>query len=211
MDAADDLLHSKLMRQRITPRKTTYMSCSTNARGRSRFRDCCMEPSAMIAPTRPAPPPPTRASFYRPQHGRDENARNTQDERCDNERASDPASRIWAKIRRASGLSLSHHRRNTSASTTASVAASVSLPFSSVACGTDSRALRRKKPAIEGGSLLMQRQRLAAIGSKQSLSDRTNLSNLTEGSEKRRSPKVSGKDRRCSGGRWGFGNWWLNS
>lgn len=164
----------------------------------------------MISPTRPAPPPPTRASFHRPQQARDENYRGAQNEHVDSGRVSDPASKIWAKIRRASGLSLSHHRRNISASTTASVAASVSLPFSSAACGTDSRALRRKKPGIvEGGSLFMQRQRLAAMGSKQSLTDRTNLG-MAEESDKQRSPKASGKDRRSSG-RWGFGNWWLNS
>lgn len=211
MDAADDLLHNKLTPQRITPRKTTYMSCSSNSRrGRDRFGERFIEPLHMISPTRPAPPPPTRASFHRPQQVRDENHRSAQGGNGDNERASDPASKIWAKIRRASGLSLSQYRRNISASTTASVAASVNLPFSAAACGTDSRAMRRKKPGIvEGGGLMMQRQRLAAMGSKQSLTDRTNLS-MTEESGKRRSPKASGKDRRSSG-RWGFGNWWLNS
>lgn len=207
MDAADDLLHSTLTPQRITPRKITYISCSSNSRGRGNgFAGRNSEPLHMISPTRPAPPPP--GPSRRPQHICDENHRTVRDEDGEAERTLDPASKIWDKIRRASGLSMNHHRRNVSTSTSASVAASVTFPCSA-AYGADSRALRRKKPGlVDGGGLLMQKQRLAAMGSKQSLTDRTNLS-IAEDTDKRRSPKDNGKSRRASG-RWNFGNWWLN-
>lgn len=207
MDAADNLLHNKLTPQRLTPRKTTYISCSSTSRGRGRLGGRFAEPIHMISPTRPAPPP-TRPSSRRPQQVWDENRRSTHDEDVGDERASDAASKIWAKIRRASGLSLAHHRRDISTSTTASVAASVISPFSS-ACATDGRALRRKKAGLtDRGGLMMQRQRLDAMGSKQSLTDRTNL-NMAEDSGLRRSSKSSSKGRRSSG-RWGFSNWWVN-
>lgn len=127
----------------------------------------------------------------------------------DNEGSQDAASKIWAKIRQFSGISATQRRRNTSTSTTASVAASVSLPLP-MGCGADSRALRRRKAGIdEAGSLMMQRQRLAAMGSKASLIDRTNLGSMEEVVTigRRRSPRGSGKGRRASG-RWGgFGGW----
>lgn len=182
------------------------MSCRSNSRGLARFGERSLEPLHMVSPSRPAPPPPTPS--FRRQPARDENRPSSRNEARDNERASDPATKIWARIRRASGLSLAHPRRNTSSSTTASVTASVSAPFSS-ACGTDGRALRRKKPGLTGcGGPTVERQRLAATGSKQSLTDRTNQS-MVEDCNDRRSPRGSGKGRRTSG-RWAFGNWWLN-
>lgn len=213
MDAADNLLHNKLMPQKITPRKTTYLSCPSTSRGRARdFGERASGPLPMVSPTRLAPQPPTAAHPHRQQRVRDENRRNVHDENSDDETFSDSASKIWAKIRRCSGISMSHHRRDTSTSTIASVAASVNLPFSAT-CGTDGRALRRKKGDVTEGSLVIQRRRLAAMASQQNLTDRTNLSTADAvgalDASKRRSPKGSGKGRRGSG-RWGFGNWWLN-
>lgn len=217
MNAADDLLQNKLVPQKVTPRKTTYLACPSNSRGRGRGAgERASEPAMvmqMVSPTRPAPPPPTSSYPHPQQHVRDENRRGQEDVEDDDEESQDPASRIWAKIRRASGLSIHARRRNPSTSTTASVAASVSLPFSS-ACSADSRVLRRKKAGIDrGNALWMERQRLAAMGSKTSLTDRTNLTAIedTLTDSKRRSPKGSGsgKGRRGSG-RWGgFGGWFV--
>lgn len=198
------------MPQRIIPRKTTYMSCRSSSRGRGRgraFEERASEPLYMISPTRPAPPPPV-GPLRRPQQGRDKNHRSVGDEDGKDESALDPASKIWAKIRRASGLSVSRHQRIPSMATTASVTASVNLPFSA-ACGTTSRALRRKKAGLGEGDRPTQRQRLADMDSQQSLVDRTNL-NAPDDGVNRRSPKDSSKSRRASG-KWGFSNWWLNS
>lgn len=217
MNAADDLLQNKLAPQIVTPRKTTYLACPSISRGRGRgARERASEPAMltqMVSPTRPAPPPPISRMPHRQQPIRDENLRRQEDAEEDDEEYQDPASRIWAKIRRASGLSINPRRRNPSNSTTASVAASVSLPFSS-ACSADSRALRRRKGAVDGGNALrMERQRPAAMSSKTSLTDRTNLVVMEDSlaSSKGRSPKGggSGKGRRGSG-RWGgFGGWFV--
>lgn len=59
--------------------------------------------------------------------------------------------------------------------------------------------------------MLMQRQRLAAMGSKTSLIDRTNLSSVEEAltSGRRKISRGSGKGRKGSG-RWGaFGGWFI--
>lgn len=108
MDAADELLHTKLTR-RPTPRKTTYLGpppqqhCPSVASRHGRV------PVPM--PTRPAPALPTRAFA-----GADENYRGSR--RGSGQRRSEyydgddddadeqAASRIWAKIRRCSGLGL---------------------------------------------------------------------------------------------------------
>lgn len=211
MDAADDLLHNKLAPQRMTPRKTTYLSCPGSSRGRAHgFQERHNEPLHMISSTRPAPRPSVPVSSRKQQQLQDENRRSSKDDVDDDSNSSDPASRIWAKIRRCSGMSLSHHRRNISTSSATSVAASVNLPFSTT-YGADDKALRRKKAGISEGGLMVQRQRLAAMGSKQSLVDRTNLSDsgVAVDHSKRRNTKGSVKGRRSSG-RWVFGNWWLN-
>lgn len=213
MDAADNLLHSKMTPQRMTPRKTTYLSFPGDPRGRARgLQQRIPEPLQEFPPSRSPPPSPSIASLRVQQQIRDENRRSVQYDDSDDGDASDPASRIWAKIRRYSGASMSHRRRNISTSTTASVAASVNLPFST-AYDAGNRALRRQKHGVNEGGSIMQRQRLADMGSKQSLTDRTNIS-MADASDamdpsKLRSHKGSGKSRRSSG-RWGFGNWWLN-
>lgn len=214
MDAADDLLHNKLTPQRITPRKTTYLSGPGNSTDRaSDFKRRGSEAIHIISPTRPAPQPPMPASARRHAQVLYENHKSARDEDDDDGgSSSDPASKIWAKIRRCSGISTGRHRRNISTSTTASVAASVNLPFSTT-CGADSRGLRCKKAGIAEGGLVMQRQRLAAMSSRHSLTDRTNLSMADDegavDASKQRSPQGSCKGRRGSG-RWGLGNWWLN-
>ncbi|KAF3767590.1 hypothetical protein M406DRAFT_328662 [Cryphonectria parasitica EP155] len=199
MDAADDLLRNKLVPQKITPRKTTYLAYPRIS-SRSRGRDAVERASKPVvgmhvaSPTRPAPPPPIQDDAEGP--------------------SLDAASKIWEKIRRCSGLSMAPHRRKTSTSTISSVAASVSLPFS-VDSSADSWAIRRKRANVHGSnSLMIQRQRLAAMGSRTSLVDRTNLSMVEDGSvpsTKRRSPKGdnSGGGRKSSG-KWGFTNWLLN-
>lgn len=205
MDAADNLLQNKLAPPKITPRKTTYRACPSNSRGRGRGPgERSAEPSTpihMASPTRPAPPPPRQMSSHRRRHARDENL--PSDEAANDAYADsqDAASKIWAKIRRCSGLSMNHNLRNVSSSTEASVAASVSLPLPP-ACSGDSRALRRKKAgAPDCSALIMQRQRLAAMGSRTSLVDRTNMSMVEDGlgAGKRRSPKGSGRGRKGSG------------
>lgn len=214
MDAADNLLHSKLTPQRMTPRKTTYLSFPGDSRGRARnLQHQILEPLHDLTPNQSPPLSPGVASSRVQQQIRDENRRSVQYEDVDDGDASDPASRIWAKIRRYSGAGISLHRRNISTSTTASVAASINLPFSAAYGVGNSRAFRRQKHGINEGGSIMQRQLLAATGSKQSLTDRTNLSmaDVSDAmdSSKLRSRKGSGKSRRSSG-RWVFSNWWLN-
>lgn len=214
MDAADDLLQNKLVPHKITPRKTTYLACPSTSRGcgrgpRGRTPWPAM-PMQMASPTRPAPPPPVSGAPRRRQQDQDENRRDKV-VGDDGDGSQDAASKIWAKIRQFSGLSADQRRRNPSTCTTASVAASVSLPLPA-ACGADSRGLWRRKAGIdEVGSLLMQRQRLAAMGSKTSLTDRTNLGSVKDSltAGKRRTSRGSGKGRRGSG-RWGgFGGWFV--
>lgn len=213
MDAADNLLHSKLTPQRMTPRKTTYLAFPGDPRGRARGSQQRLPERLHEFPLTGSPPPSPNVIPSRiRQQIQDENRKSVQYDDSDDGNDSDPASRIWAKIRRYSGVSMSHHRRNMSTSTTASVAASVNLPFS-VTCDAGNRALRRQPHAINEGGSITQRHRLAAMGSKQSLIDRTNLSTANasdaKDSSKLRSRNGSGKGRRSSG-RWGFGNWWLN-
>lgn len=216
MDAADDLLQNKLVPHKITPRKTTYLAGPSISRGRGQtFGERASGPAMsmqMASPTRPAPPPPIQGAPQRQQQRRDENLRSDEGSYEDDERLSDPASKIWAKIRRCSGRNGSQRHRNPSTSTTASVAASISLPFPAACVATDSRALRRRKAGLdEGGSLLRQRQRLSAMGSTASLTDRTNLGpvNNVPVAGKRRSSKESARGRRGSG-RWGgFGGWFI--
>lgn len=213
MEAADNLLHDKLSPQRITPSKTTYLSCPAKSSVRAHgFGERGSKLSRTISPTLPAQPPPMTTSRHIQQQVQDENCRSAEDDDGHKGESSDPAFKIWAKVRRCSGISMSHYRRNLSASTTASVAASVNLPLADT-CGVDNRALRRKRPGDTEGGLMMQRRRLAATGSKQSLTDRTNLGTADDDGAiepgRRRSHKGSSKGRRGSG-RWGFGNWWLN-
>lgn len=213
MDAADDLLHSKLTPQRMTPRKTTYLALTGDPRGRGRdSQQLIPERLHEYPPLRSSPPSPDAITSRMRQQIQDENRENVQYDGNNDGDFSDPASRIWAKIRRYSGVSVSHHRRNVSTSTTASAAASVNLPFS-VTCDAGNGALRRRKHRINEGGSITQSQRLAAVGSKQSLTDRTNLSMTGVSdvidSSKLRSRNGSGKGRRSSG-KWGFGNWWLN-
>lgn len=214
MDAADDLLQNKLVPHKITPRKTTYLACSSISRDRGRdFRERDLGPASymqMASPTRPPPPPPVTVAYQRQQQRRDENLRGYEGSCDEEERSSDPASKIWTKIRRCSGRNESPRHRNLSTSTTASVAASVSLPFPANCVATDSRALRRRKAGLDpGGSLLRQKQRLAATGSTASLTDRTNLGlvkNVPMAGQ-RRTSRENVKGRRGSG-RWGvFGGW----
>lgn len=219
MDAADDLLHTKLVPHRITPRKTTYLGCSGTTSGCLRTPALRTSGSTMsrqmASPTRPPPPPPgislsLDASRWQQQRN-DENIRERERFSDHNEGSQDVTSNIWAKIRHFSGLSATQRCRNPSASTTASVAASVSLPLPA-ACGTASRTLRRGRSSIDkGGSLLMQRHRQAAMSSKTSLTDRTNCGRVEEmlTSGTRRSSKGSGKGRKGSG-RWGgFAGWFV--
>lgn len=115
MDAADELLQTKLTR-RPTPRKTTYLGPphpSMPSRRGGRY-------SAVPMPTRPAPAVPRAA---------DENEWGS---RCgsgqhDGDDGTDQASRIWAKIRRCSGLSLAD-RTNMSMSEEQSLAAKRGIP-----------------------------------------------------------------------------------
>lgn len=212
MDAADNFLHNRLAPQRVTPCKTTYLSCPGSSKGRScDFHDRGNEPLHMISPTRPAPPPPLPGFPRKQQRIRDENRRSVYEDNVNDYKSSDPASKIWAKLRRCSGISMSNNRRNISASSTASVTASVNLPFSAT-CVPGRRALRRKKTGATEGILMMQKQLMAgSMGSTQSLTDRTNLSDgdAVDPGKRRNTTKGSSKGRRSSG-RWGFGNWWLN-
>lgn len=215
MDAADNLLQNKLVQHKITPRKTTYLACPSSSRGRDRIPEEPVPRPAIarhvLSPTRPAPPPPPPGVPRSHHQGQDENMRRHNAENGDDDGLQDPASRLWARIRRASGLSIKQRRRNTSTSTTASVAASVSLPFST-ACIADNRALRRRKACInEGSSLLMQRQHLAAMGSTTSLTDRTNLNTMEDAlmANQCGSPKEGGKPRRASGRAGFFGGWFV--
>lgn len=215
MEAADNLLQNKLAPQKLTPRKTTYLACASTSRGLGQEPGDRVlgptRPTQMMPPTRPAPPPPSSDKPHRHRNVlQDENLRGYDDAVVDDDDDSqDPASKIWSKIRRYSAGFSNHHRRNPSTSTAASVAASVSFPFS-VTCGTEARAPGRKKATSgESNALMMQRQRVVAMESKTSLTDRTNLAMFDDTlvCGKRRSPKGSGKGRRGSG-RWGFGNWW---
>lgn len=213
MDAADNLLHNKLAPQRITPRKTTYLSSVGSSRGHFRgLKTRGDDRIQMKSPTRPAPPPPIPDFSHNQRQVQEKPRRAFEDDLDEDGESSDPVSKIWAKIRRCSGVSMSQHRRNISTSTAASVAATVNLPFSDT-CGADNRALRRKKAGITENESMAQRKRQAAMCSKQSLTDRTNLSMVDDGDtkdlSKRTSFKGSGKGRRSSG-RWGLGNWWLN-
>lgn len=213
MDAADNLLQNKLTPQKLTPRKTTFLACPSHSRGRGRGQ-CERSTEAnralqMLPPSRPAPPPPSPTPRREYHRTHDENLREGGGELNDEE-PEDPASKIWAKIRRYSSGFGSHRRRSSSTSTANSVTASISLPFSAN-CATDSRALRRKKTAVDRGSTqLMPRQRLVGMSSKTSLTDRTNLSMCDEAmyNSQRRSSKTHGKGRRGSG-RWSIGNWWV--
>lgn len=212
MDAADNLLHNKLTPQKLTPRKTTYLACPSQSRGRARGSgDRVMEPNIprhILPPSRPAPPPPSPTPRRQYQRAHNENLKEV-DEESKNDESRDQASKIWAKIRRYStGLS-SHQGRSSSSSTADSVTASITLPFT-VGCTTDSRALRGRKTAVDSGNVhIAQRQRLVGMSPKTSLTDRTNLAMLDDAvcSFQRRVPKNSGKGRQGSG-RWSIGNWW---
>lgn len=211
MDAADNLLQSKLTSQKLTPRKTTYLACPSHSRGRGRGPGQRVtesnRPMQILPPSRPAPPPPSPTPRREYQRTHNENLKEV-----DEEESRDPASKIWAKIRRCSTSSGSYQsrERNPSTSTVTSVTASISLPFSPE-YATESRALRRKKTVVDSGNVhLMQRQRLVGISSNTGLTDRTNMSmfdDTTFNSQRRPVPKASGKSRRGSG-RWSIGNWW---
>lgn len=212
MDAADDLLQNKLTPQKLTPRKTTYLACPSHSKGRG--RGLCErsmdlnQQTQMLAPSRPAPPPPSPTPGREFQRAHNENLREV-DEDSDHDEIRDPASKIWAKIRRYSAGLGSQRARNSSTSTATSVTASISLPFSAD-CVTESRAIRRRKPMVDSSNAIMiPRQRLVGMSSKTSLSDRTNMTKFDDSAfnSQRREPKPNGKSRRNSG-RWSIGNWW---
>lgn len=100
MDAADELLQTKLTR-RPTPRKTTYLGpppphpSMPSRRGGGRHGGVPM-------PTRPAPAVPLAAAADENERG----CRRGSGPRLDGDDGTEQASRIWAKIRRCSGLSL---------------------------------------------------------------------------------------------------------
>lgn len=127
MDAADELLHTKLTR-RPTPRKTTYLGpppqqhpSVASRRGRV--------PVPM--PTRPASPvPPTTTAAdenHRGRHRRGSRQHRDNDDDDGDDDGADQASRIWAKIRRCSGLSLTD-RTNMSLGEEQSLAAKRGIP-----------------------------------------------------------------------------------
>lgn len=212
MEAADNLLQNKLTPQKLTPRKTTYLACPSHSRGRGRGPCERMaepnRPTQMLPPSRPAPAPPSPAPRREYQRAHNENHREG-DEVLDDDDSQDPASKIWAKIRRYSSGFSSQHGRNLSTSTANSMTASISLPFSAN-CATESRALRRRRTAVDNdNSHMTQRQRTVGMSSKTSLTDRTNLSMFDDRAfnSLRRIPKTNGKGRRGSG-RWSIGNWW---
>lgn len=204
------------MPAKITPRKTTYLACPSVSLARGRGpSECCVDPAThrhIGSPARRAPPPPS-GSYKGRYAQRDENMRGSSSEDDDSE-SKDPAPKIWDKIRRASGLSVTNSRgRNVSSSTTASVAASISLPFSPA----DGKAAQRRQRAGKRPLLMLQRQRVAAMGSRTSLTDRTNMTVLAEDAgsivpeHKRRESKGSLKHQELSGrgpGRWGLGWGW---
>jgi hypothetical protein len=98
VDAADELLHTKLTR-RPTPRKTTYLGppphhpSVASRRGR------------VPMPTRPAPAVPPATAANENYRGRRRGSGQQHRHDYDDDDV-DQASRIWAKIRRCSGLSL---------------------------------------------------------------------------------------------------------
>lgn len=116
MEAADELLQTKLTR-RPTPRKTTYLgpphpSMPTRRGGRH---------GAVPMPTRPAPAVPRAA---------DENERGGRrgsGQHDGGDDGTEQASRVWAKIRRCSGLSLAD-RTNMSMVEEQSLAAKRGIP-----------------------------------------------------------------------------------
>lgn len=125
MDAADELLHTKLTK-RPTPRKTTYLGplpqqhpSVVSRRGRA--------PIPM--PTRPAPAIPSTVTAidenYRGRHRRGSGQHRDDDD--DGDDGAEQASRIWAKIRRCSGLSLAD-RTNVSLGEEQSLAAKRGIP-----------------------------------------------------------------------------------
>lgn len=203
MEAADNLLQNKLTPQKLTPRKTTYLACPSHSRGRGRG------PMPMFPPSRPAPPPPSPSPRRDYPRAHNENRRDDDEVVVEDDDSQDPASKIWAKIRRYSSGFNGPQGRNLSTSTANSMTASVSQPFSAN-CATDRGSVRRKKAAVDiDNHHMTQRQRTVGISSKASLTDRTNLSLLDDKafSSLRRVPKASGKGRRGSG-RWSIGNWW---
>lgn len=233
MDAADDLVQNKLTPQKITPRKTTYLACPSASRARGREalgRAPGPTPRSMrpAAPSRPAPAPPMPALFGSHRKPWNENLRArvaAVDAADDGDRAQDTASKIWEKIRRGSGFGTLHghpspQRDPSTSSMAPSVSASVSLPLSAT-CGSDGRALRRKKATDglgingSGTSPMRYKNSIPTMSSRTSLVDRTNLGvGITEDGVtligKRRSSKASARERKGSG-RWGFTNWWLNN
>lgn len=100
MDAADELLHTKLTR-RPTPRKTTYLGPPLP----QQYPSVASRRGRVPMPMRPAPVVPTSAdeNCRGSRRGSGPKYRSGEDGGGDAEQA---PSRIWAKIRRCSGLSL---------------------------------------------------------------------------------------------------------
>ncbi|KAL1861324.1 hypothetical protein Daus18300_009000 [Diaporthe australafricana] len=136
MDAADELLQTKLTR-RPTPRKTTYLgplpqqqqrhhhpSVPSRPGGRGR---CHNNVQGMPMPTRPAPAPPP-AVDENERRGRRGGDGHDGERHDDDESDIDQASRIWAKIRRCSGVSSLADRTNMSMVEEQSLAARRGIP-----------------------------------------------------------------------------------
>lgn len=126
MDAADELLQTKLTK-RPTPRKTTYLGppyhpSVPSRRGRGHGHNFQGWPM----PTRPAPAPPLAANENE-RRGRRGDGRGGEGDDDDEEGDTDQASRIWAKIRRCSGVSLAD-RTNMSMVEDQSLAARRGIP-----------------------------------------------------------------------------------
>lgn len=128
MDAADELLHTKLTR-RPTPRKTTYLGPLPQQHPSVASRRCGRVPIPM--PTRPAPAVPTIVTAadenYQGRHRRGSGQLRDDNDDCEDDDGADQASRIWAKIRRCSGLSLAD-RTNISLGEEQSLAAKRGIP-----------------------------------------------------------------------------------